>query len=176
MKRTFFAALLFALLVPVVSHAHAIVYPAKSSPGAYERYVLRVPNEKDVPTTRVEIRFPSGLRVISFAEVQGWTLTVARDTADEITSATWTGTLGAERFVELPFVAVNPREATTIVWPTFQTYADGERVAWTGEAESNQPASRTVIAADSSARPDYLAWAALVTAVLALGVAVVSRK
>ena len=176
MKKLRFAVVLAALLVPAIAFAHAVVYPAKSPPGAYERYVLRVPNEKDVPTTRVEISFPPGVRVISFAEVQGWTLAVARDTADEITSATWTGTLLPERFVELPFVAVNPRDADTIVWPVFQSYADGERFAWTGDAESNQPASRTVIAADSSSSPDYLGWAALATAVLALGVAVVSRK
>src|SRR5690348_18036065 len=31
--------------------------------SAYEKYVLRVPNEKGVPTTRVEIRFPSDIRV-----------------------------------------------------------------------------------------------------------------
>ena len=66
MKRILIASAVAALFVPAFAHAHAVVFPAKSSPGAYERYVLRVPNEKDAPTTRVEIRFPQGVRVISF--------------------------------------------------------------------------------------------------------------
>jgi uncharacterized protein YcnI len=171
-----FTALALAVLTPSLVSAHAVVYPARSAPGAYERYVLRVPNEKDVPTTRVEITFPSGVRVISFAEVQGWKLAVRRDTADEIVSAAWTGTLQPERFVELPFVAVNPRRRGAIVWPTYQTYADGERVAWTGVPDSNQPASRTIIDNERADSPDYVGWAALATGILALGVAVVSRK
>jgi len=44
---------LLAILVPAVALAHAVVFPKTSRPGAYEKYVLRVPNERDVPTTRV---------------------------------------------------------------------------------------------------------------------------
>lgn len=33
------------------------------------QYVLRVPNERDVPTVRVELHFPAGLRVVSFGDV-----------------------------------------------------------------------------------------------------------
>ncbi len=35
------------------------------------QYVLRVPNERDVPTVRVELYFPAGLRVVSFGEMFG---------------------------------------------------------------------------------------------------------
>ena len=72
---------------------------------AYEKYVLRVPNEKAIATTKVELHFPAGLRVTSFADVPGWQLEVVTDSAKAITAAIWTGTLPPQRFIEFPFVA-----------------------------------------------------------------------
>lgn len=46
--------------------ARAVVFPTTSTPGAFERYSLRVINEREVPTLKIEIRFPQGLQVISF--------------------------------------------------------------------------------------------------------------
>ncbi len=172
------AALAFvfvATLSPVAAGAHAVVYPRTSSPGAYERYVLRVPNERDTPTTRIELRFPSGARVVSFGDVPGWTLTVTRDSAQRIVGAIWTGVLSPERFVELPFVAVNPRSDGRLEWPAFQTYADGERVEWTGPEGSDRPASFTAIAAAASASPTRARdTTAFWIAIAALGVALIS--
>jgi hypothetical protein len=88
-----------------------------STLGAYERYVLRVPNEKAVATTRVELRFPAGVRVTSFADVPGWQLEVVTDSAKAITAAIWTGTLPPQRFIEFPFVAVNPKTDARLEWP-----------------------------------------------------------
>jgi hypothetical protein len=164
-----------SLVVPSLLFGHAVVYPKASTPGAYEKYVLRVPNEKDVPTTRVEIRFPADLRVSSFGDVPGWQLEVLTDSAKRIVGAVWTGTLAAHRFVELPFVAANPKTAATLVWPVFQTYAGGEKVEWTGPQGSKSPASSTSIAA----APDPVAAAAVkapspVISYAALGLAVVA--
>ena len=133
--------------------AHAVVFPKTSTPGAYEKYVLRVPNEKDVATTRIEIRFPSELRVISFADVPGWRLQVITDKAGRVTGAVWTGTLPPQRFVELPFVAVNPKASALLTWPAFQTYADGDRVEWTGPENAKHPASSTQIGAAATNGP-----------------------
>jgi uncharacterized protein YcnI len=169
-----------ALAIPTAVLAHAVVFPRTSAPGAYEKYVPRVPNEKDVPTTRVEIRFPASVRVVSFADVAGWQLQVQTDTARRITAATWTGTLPPERFVEFPFVAVNPREATRLVWPVYQTYADGERVAWVGPEDGDEPASVTVIRrGEEGGSPwdTYVSLGALVVALMSLGIAVgVTRR
>jgi hypothetical protein len=110
---------------------------------------------------------------VSFADVAGWSLEAVRDSAGRVTAAVWTGTLPPERFVELPFIAVNPAEGARIVWPTYQTYADGERVAWTGAADAATPASATEIAeaetGGSSSLPLYLSAAAVVLALLSLG-------
>src|SRR4029078_310090 len=128
-----------ALLAPSTASAHAVVFPKRSTHGAYEKYVLRVPNEKDVATNRVESRRAPGLRVVSFGDVPGWQLEEIRDSANAVIGAVWTGNLPAERFVEFPFVAVNPEEDAQLVWPAYQTYASGERVEWTGPAASEHP-------------------------------------
>ena len=164
-----FAAL---LALPALLLAHAVVFPGASAPGAYEKYVLRVPNEKNVATTRVELRFPSEVRVVSFADVPGWTLQVVTDSAKRVVAAVWTGTLPPQRFVELPFVAVNPRARVRLVWPAYQTYADGEQVAWTGPADGSTPASITVIESPSRGRAAttmVLASGALVIGLVSLG-------
>src|SRR5918912_244227 len=135
----------FIAILPIVLCAHAIVSPAVSRPGAYERYVLRVPNESDAATIRVSIRFPAEVRVISFIDVPGWQLQATFDSTGRAMSATWTGSLPPERFVEFPFMAVNPKTAAQIAWPVTQMYADGQIVQWTGPRGSDTPASVTVV-------------------------------
>jgi uncharacterized protein YcnI len=168
------------LIVPAIAFAHAVVFPKTSTTGAYEKYLLRVPNERDVPTIRVELHFPSELRVVSFSDVPGWTLQVLTDSAQRITGAVWTGVLPKERFIEFPFVGVNPKADANLTWPTYQTYQGGERVEWTGPDSSKTPVSSTVISgssAVSSSSPAalYLSVAAAVLSLLSLGIALRQR-
>jgi hypothetical protein len=139
------AIAIVAMALPSRAGAHAVVFPERSGPRAYEKYVLRVPNERDVATTRIEIRFPRSVRIVSFADVPGWTLEVLRDSVKHVVGAVWTGSLQPARFVELPFVAVNPDSAVTLVWPVYQLYASGERIDWIGGLSAKQPAARTVV-------------------------------
>lgn len=166
-------ALALTLGIPVLAFGHAVVYPRTSAPGAYERYVLRVPNEKTTATTRVEIRFPADLRVTSFEDVPGWQIEVLTDSAKRVIGAVWTGTLAPQRFVELPFMAANPKSGDRLVWPAYQTYADGERVEWTGDDGSKRPASVTKLGSGDThgGAPIWVAWAALVLALVSLGLA-----
>jgi uncharacterized protein YcnI len=175
-------------LVPSVARAHVTVWPRTASHGAYERYVVRVPNEKDVATTRVEIRFPAAVRISSFLDVAGWKLEVLTDSAGKITGAVWTGNLPPKRFVEFPFVAVNPREGARIEWPAFQTYEGNQVVEWTGPEGSKTPVSVTTLTArpaagaavdtttraaaasgGGSSTPLYVSLAALALALVSLG-------
>jgi uncharacterized protein YcnI len=170
------------LIAPAIAFGHAVVFPKTSMPGAYEKYVLRVPNERDVPTTKVELHFPVGLRVVSFGEVSGWKLQVLDDSAQRIIGAIWTGVLPKERFVEFPFVAVNPKDSTSLAWPTYQTYEGGERVEWTSsDSTSKTPVSATLIA-DTTPKPVkmsraslYISLIALLFSLIALGVALRPR-
>jgi len=171
------AAMVLAL--PVIVFGHAVVFPKTSTTGTFERYVLRVPNEKTVATTRVEIRFPADVRVTSFEDVPGWQLAVLTDSAKRITGAVWTGTLPPQRFVEFPFSAANPKTETRVSWPAFQTYADGEVVEWTGPEGSKRPASSTVIQAAGAAAAGgtpVVAWIALALALVAMGLALRPRS
>jgi uncharacterized protein YcnI len=175
-------------LVPSVARAHVTVWPRTASHGAYERYVVRVPNEKDVATTRVEIRFPAQVRISSFLDVAGWKLEVLTDSAGKITGAVWTGHLPPKRFVEFPFVAVNPKEGARVEWPAFQTYEGNQVVEWTGPEGSKTPVSVTTLTArpaaaaapypspraaaasgGGSSTPLYVSLAALALALVSLG-------
>lgn len=171
-------AAMLAVLLPSLASAHAVVFPKKSASGAYERYVLRVPNEKTVATTRVEIHFPEGLRITDFEEVPGWTLEVLTDSTKRIVGAVWTGNLQPQRFVEFPFMAANPKTTANLVWPVYQTYEGMPRVDWTGPKGSKTPASITAIApvdsaaiGGASSSIQWVQWVALVVAIIALGVA-----
>ena len=174
--------LLAILVVPSIVFAHAVVFPRTSTPGAYEKYVLRVPNERDVPTLKVEIHFPESLRVVSFGDVAGWKLQVLTDSAQRVTGAVWTSVLPKEHFVEFPFVAVNPKDSTSLAWPTYQTYQGGETVQWTSpDTASKTPVSRTLIS-DPTVIPVkvsrtslYISIIALLFALTALGVALRPR-
>ena len=177
-RRAAFAMLIvtgLTLATASVANAHAVVFPKTSKTGGHEKYVLRVPNEKTVPTTRVEIRFPAGLRVTAFEDVPGWQLEVLTDSTKHVTGAVWTGTLAPQRFVEFPFVAANPKEEVKLLWPAYQTYADGQRVEWTGAEGSKTPASSTSLGSGDAdaggALTRWLPWLALLIAVLSLGLA-----
>lgn len=180
------AALAVRMLVllsisPAAVAAHAVVSPGEAAAGAYQRYLLRVPNERSFETVRVHIVFPTSVRVISFDEVPGWTLeTTSTDGGASFATATWSGVLPVARFVEFGFIGVNPSEPTTLVWPVIQTYADGFLAEWTGPADSATPASVTRIEAPASdlVAPEpgegggaatLMAAGALVVAFLSLG-------
>ena len=169
-------SVVLAVLMPSIASAHAVVFPKKSASGAYERYVLRVPNEKTTATTRVEIHFPDGLRITDFEEVPGWQLQILTDSTKRIVGAVWTGNLPPQRFVEFPFMAANPKTTTNLVWPVYQTYDGMPRVDWTGAKGSKTPASITAIAPLDSAQAgsvttsvSWIQWASLVIAIVALG-------
>lgn len=165
---------------------HAVVHPRESGVHTWERYVLRVPNERNLPTTRVSLTFPKHLRVVSFSEVHGWQLSVVRDSLSNPVSATWEGLLDVERFVEFPFVAQNPSDAVTLTWPAEQTYSDGEVVAWTGEPDSPTPASVTMITTTAMESDDEsqqvsregfaVQWIALGLSVCAVIIALLKRR
>jgi uncharacterized protein YcnI len=170
----------YLLVLSEAASAHAVVFPSEAPPGAYQKYVLRVPNERGVPTNQISIVFPGVLRVISFEEVTGWQLeTTSTDGGATFTAATWTGSVAVGRFVEFAFIGVNPQEATTLKWDVIQTYADGEAVSWSGPPDSSTPASLTRVRApegdlDKAGSPGsgiVLGGLALVLALVALGLA-----
>lgn len=121
--------------------AHVTVWPRESTKGARERYTVRMPNEKDVATIRVEARFPPEVQVLSFEQKPGWTIEPRRGPDGRIVGAVWTGVLPPAQFVEFGVLARNPKAADSIAWAFIQTYEGGVVVEWTGPAGSAAPAS-----------------------------------
>lgn len=130
------------------AYAHVTVWPKETTTGAYEKYSVRVPVEKDINTTKVRLEFPQDVKVSTVQPISGWEYQFDKDAEGRFTAITWTATgdgIKQHEFIEFPFVAKNPKETGMLAWKAFQTYADGSVVEWTGAPESDTPSSVTTI-------------------------------
>jgi uncharacterized protein YcnI len=117
-----------------VAFAHVTVTPAQSAVGKSENYVMRVPNERDSPTVRVEVDFPMDANIGYFEQKAPWKLDLKRDDKKKILSAVWTGgVLNLNEYVEFRFSAKNPSSGSTLTWKVTQVYQDGSKSQWTPE-------------------------------------------
>lgn len=146
-----------ALLIVAASPAlaHVTVQPNEAPTGAFFRFVVRVPNERDdADTTRVEVDFPDNLIFVSFQPKDGWDYKVTMKTLDEpieafgaeitevVDTVTWSGgAIAPHEFDEFGFSARVPEEEGTLEFAAFQTYSNGDVVEWTGDPESEEPAA-----------------------------------
>ena len=129
-----------------MAYAHVSVRPRESVVGASQKYTMRVPTEKAIPTVRIEIEFPAGADITSVDEAAGWTLEVKKDASGKSVSAVWSGSsIAPKQVAEFTFVARNPRDETKLAWKVIQTYEDGSRSEWTGAPGSRTPASVTTV-------------------------------
>ena len=120
------------LLSFAVAYAHVTVAPTESGMGKNESYVMRVPNERDSPTVRIEVEFPADANIGYFEQKAPWKLELKRDDKKKILSAVWTGgVLNLNEYVEMRFSARNPAAASTMTWKVTQVYADGSKSEWT---------------------------------------------
>lgn len=151
-------ALLAFVAMTQVAQAHVTVQPSEAPAGAFFRFVIRVPNERDVPTTQIRVEFPENLIFTSFQPKDGWDRTVKMKKLDEpieafgskidevVGSVTWTGgSIGAGEFDEFGFSVRVPEEEGELVFKAFQTYEGGEVVKWTGAEDAEAPAARVVV-------------------------------
>ncbi|TXK76149.1 YcnI family protein [Paenibacillus sp. N3.4] len=114
--------------------------------GSYEKFTVRVPTEKEVPTVKVEIKIPAEVAVSRFEPMAGWKYELTKDSAGKIASVVWTATtdgLSSTEFGEFNMQGKVGDQATSISWKAYQTYKDGSVVEWIGAAGSDKPASVT---------------------------------
>jgi uncharacterized protein YcnI len=143
-----FAVLGALLAFAGTASAHVTVWPKETTTGAYEKYTVRVPVEKDINTTKVRLEFPAGFTMSTVQPIANWRYELEKDSEQRITAVTWTATgegIKAHEFMEFAFVGKNPKETGTLAWKAYQTYADGSVVEWTGEPGTDTPASVTTI-------------------------------
>jgi uncharacterized protein YcnI len=180
--RQLVVALLGALVVgvglPGRAVAHVEVVPADSPAGAMQRYGIRVPTEKPIPTVRVEVEFPSGLRVLDIEASPGWQVTLQTESGGRPIGATWDGSsIPAGQFAEFGLRAQNPDGEAQLRWSVIQTYADGSEVQWIGPPDAEFPAATTRVRGGQVIQLlDPLAGASGVVAVCALVVSALAWR
>jgi hypothetical protein len=133
--------------LPAIASAHVTVWPKQSSAGAHEKYVVRVPNEKQGDTVAIEVRFPAALRVTAFEQKPGWMTEAIRDDAGKTIGVRWTGKLPPQQFAEFGLLAVNPATLADLYWTAIQTFGDGTKIEWSGPGGSKTPAPHVTITA-----------------------------
>ena len=139
MKRFLLVAFTTVVCAPLLS-AHIRIYPTESSNGTREKYTMRVPNEKQVASSKIEGEFPAGLQVYDFEFKPGWKIDFKKDDKGNIIGATWTGKIQPYEFVEFGMLAINPKQGANLTWKFIQYYDDGMKEEFTGAAGSRLPA------------------------------------
>lgn len=129
------AAAALALGTAGPAAAHVDVLPTEVAQGEALEFTIRVPNERDLATTRVRVDFPAQITVYSFAAPPpGWTMRTVRGPDKRFRAAVYSGSLAPNGYVDF-HVLGTPFESGTATWRTRQTYADGQVKPWTGPPE-----------------------------------------
>jgi uncharacterized protein YcnI len=118
--------------------AHVTIWPQQSRAGMAERYTVRVPTERNVPTLSVELEVPAAVTITGVLAPAGFTYETKRE-GNRIASITWKQEIKPGEVGEFVFFARNPA-APQIVWKAHQRYADGQVEDWVGPAGDRRPA------------------------------------
>lgn len=127
--------------------AHVSVKPAESAAGSWETYTMKVPVEKNDPTTKVVLKMPAGVEFQQYQPIPGWKTSVSKHD-DKAVSVTWEakdGGIQPGQFQQFTFVAKNPEKSGDAAWDAYQYYKDGSIVEWTGDEKADTPHSITKI-------------------------------
>jgi uncharacterized protein YcnI len=141
-----------AIALGSAASAHVKVYPdadlTRTPACTYTKFIVRVPTEKPIPTTGLQVLVPAGLTVIGVQPKAGGWHAAFEESKGRIVAITWTGGQIAPReFDEFAILAAGPPRPVTVSWNALQTYSDGSVVRWTGPPGSETPHAQTVFTA-----------------------------
>ena len=137
-----------------ILQAHVTVTPREAAAKSSPQLIIRVPNEKDVPTESVRLEFPPELQVLRLKPQAGWTTEVERDANGRIAAITYTGsTIGREEYQEFALIARMPETPGPVRIKAYQNYVGGVKVAWINAAEPQPAPTVTVTPAVAAAAP-----------------------
>jgi hypothetical protein len=124
------------LACAAVASAHVEVLPSTATLNESTQFTVRVPTERDVPTVRVQVLFPPEITVYSFAEPPpGWRMTPLTRPDGRFRGVVYSGgSIGVARYADFTMLGT-PFSAGQALWPSRQTYADGQVKPWTGPPE-----------------------------------------
>ena len=140
-------AVVLVLALPAVAYAHVSITPRASTHGATEKYTVRIPSEGKVATVAAEMDVPEGVIVEVLQSPMGWKHEVKR-ADDRIVSVIWHVNVPPGEFIDVAFVARNPRQGARIIWGLRQRFADGTSENWTVDQKGQtRPTAVTQLAA-----------------------------
>ena len=135
------AAVAAALVMTIgTAYGHVTVQPRQSTTGATEKYTLRIPTEKFVPTVRVEVEFPANISVSSFEPKSGWKIEEKKDASGKLVGVVLAGSIPPGESAAFNFTARNPSDEGKLLFKAIQIYEDGTKSEWTGAEGSRTPA------------------------------------
>src|SRR5919107_622474 len=139
--RLLFLSTFLTLVMTSVASAHVRVLPEEVPAGSFEVFTVRVPTEKDIPTTGIRVEVPEGFTISRVEPVPGWDYELEEE-AGVVSAITWSGgEIGATEFQQFNVQGQTPEETGEYAWNAYQTYEDGAIVEWTGPEDSEEPAS-----------------------------------
>jgi uncharacterized protein YcnI len=166
-KSTRIAAALAAgglLAWPAVAGAHVTVQPDTATAGGFTRLDVRVPTERDVPTTKVQLQLPDGFAEASYEPVPGWKVKVTKAklpqpvktddglVTEEVKQITWSGgSLPPGAFQDFGLSVQIPDKPGKLTFKALQTYADGQIVRWIGPEGADAPAPTLTVSSGTAA-------------------------
>ena len=208
MKKTpILLVLVGALLAIPAAGAHVTVSPRTLPANSFSSFAISVPDEApDATTTKVTVQLPADFSSVSFQPKPGWERSVTtvklakpvtndegETVTDRIATVTWEGgAIAPGEFDEFVLSGRAPGTRGTLIFPTVQTYSNGDVVRWIGDPGADLPAPRVTVtpragqasaagpaaSADEGGRDGLtlgLAIAGLVVGLVALGVTLFRR-
>jgi Domain of unkown function (DUF1775) len=130
----------FAVLLAATAAAHVDVLPAEATVNEAREFVIQVPVEREVATTRVKVTFPKQMVVVRFAATPGWTRRTIAAADGSIAGVVYDGRVGRDEYAEFRLIAT-PVEQGSATWKVEQTYSDGVVKPWTGPPDEEGQAS-----------------------------------
>ena len=152
--------------------AQVDIDPATVKPAAWERFVLRVVNQKDTAFTRVRLTVPEVVMILGVEPLPGWTFTLIAASDTNPQSIEWSGGSHLRgEFREYAFFGRIPADARRreLVFPVELTRANGSVVEWNRRSETGAPPTVQIVGTTG-----ITAWASLALAGVAVGIAILA--
>jgi YD repeat-containing protein len=131
--------------------AHVTIQPKEAVAKSYQEFVVRVPTEKNQPTTSVRVVFPEGFELLRVKPAMGWKYELEKDASGRVTAITWSGgRIGLTEYEVFNFMA-RANAPGTFKLDAYQTYGESDVVAWVNAAEPRPAPQVKVVAAPAAA-------------------------
>ena len=165
------AALLTALALASGAMAHSSISPPVTKAETLQPFTLELQAEKEnARTTRVEVTFPRGFNVETFAASPGWKQTAVSAGSDKdarTLRVVWTGGESSPSDDPVFQFTGTVDAAKTYGVEVRQTYSDGTVVDWAGPEDSEKPAAFVEgVSSVGGGGTEVVTWIALVLGAL----------